>query len=242
MFRRSIALGMILSVILRANGAFAECPLLRHTTYVALLVEKGAEVRIAVECKRHGSSYSDILRYALINKTGEDIERGGVMIDEERTISFMAEYSGLYLIELSSGWNLCRVKEVNVPWAVVVSKRLNLRTVGTVGRLYFYVPVGARRFEVFIQCDVTREGAKLCVFDPSGEAVLKQSGDFDKITRFEINVPEGLDGKCWSFSITRPEQRGLVLDDAWLYFGEAIPGYVSTRAEWAERFGKRITE
>jgi len=216
----------------------APWPQFRHTNYVALLAEGGAPIRATLGCTHHGA-YEDTLVYRLINSASEELLAGEVLPEETRRVELRPVTPGLHVLVLSSGWNVATVELGELPHAIVVKPDVPLQTVRRCERLYFYVPKGMRGFNLFVSASVTGEGLRFQVFDPDGNAVIDEDGDFDAERKLALTVPTGADGRRWSLAILEPRTPGMGLDDVMLRLDEKLPPYLAKKPEWAVAFGKR---
>jgi len=92
---------------------------------------------------------------------------------------------------------------------------LHLWEAGDSPPLYFYVPQNCRSFKV--ACDSRHDRARLyalrlVVKDAQGQVVLDETGPFDGLKFFEVNVPAGQAGRVWSLvflnAAAAPGQKG----------------------------------
>ena len=95
------------------------------------------------------------------------------------------------------------------------------------GRLYFWVPEGTQQFTIAIRSPAPGESATLRVLDPQGNEMTQVTtvGAPDGIVTAEVQVPEALQGKAWSISLTAGDVG--VLEDAWISFSDNLPPYAS---------------
>ena len=234
---RSVLMPLVLLTCLAAHAAEVE-PRLRHTSYLALLAPEGHTIRLHLQCLPHGT-YPHRLECEVINSEGDEQAWCEVAVGEERVCETPVIVPGLHLLELSSGWNLATCHVEALPYAYIARKRAPLHTVGAMPRLYFYVPEGTREFAVHVVASVVGEGLRLGISDPEGNEVTFVDGDVVREERLDVTVPEGMDGRAWSFAVTPPTGPGLYLDDVHLYLGETLPPFAAKRPEWAVELGKR---
>ena len=213
-------------------------PRFRHTNYIALAPEIAKKISLRLECIQRGRS-DDWLMYSLIDSNSERIALGEIPPGESVVTSFIPKQSGLYVYEISSGLNLATIRIEGAPWAIVTLERPRLHTVKEIERLYFYVPMGLKDFNIFVNTTITGEGLTIKIFSPAGMAVHEEEVDYERAKRIEIEVPEGADGKAWGLSILQPDSPGLTLDDANLYLGTEVAPYLAKKPEWALLFGRR---
>ncbi len=213
-------------------------PNFRHTNYIAFAGEKGKKISMRLECIQRGRS-ADWLVYRLIDPNNERIALGEIPPGESAATSFTPKQSGLYVYEIGSGLNLTTIKIERAPWAIVAVERPRLHTVKAIERLYFYVPKGLKRFNIFFNTTATGEGLAIKIFSPADVLVKEEEVGYDSTKRLEIKVPQGTDGKAWGLSILKPKAPDLTLDDVQLYLGRELAPYLAKKPEWALSLGRR---
>ena len=211
---------------------------LRHANYVGVIAEAGVPIRGTVACIRHGA-YEDALVYTVLDSRSEEVHVGEVLPGASEQVEVKPRTPGLHVFVLTCGWNLATIDLGELPHAIVAKPDAPMQTVGRCERLYFFVPEGTRRFDLFVSASVTREGARLQVFDPDGRRLLDEEGEFDIEGKLTVTVPGGGDGRPWSLAIVEPETPGMGLDDVMLRLDAKLPPYLAKKPEWAALFGKR---
>ena len=94
--------------------------------------------------------------------------------------------------------------------AFVASEEAPLSFIGgTGGKLHFFVPAGTERFAVTIR--TPDHHGRLRVFDPAGEMVLEEAGNYTLGEAFGVDVPEAQRGAVWSLSVDKCEDCSLTL-------------------------------
>jgi hypothetical protein len=232
----------VVLLLIAASGGAEDGPRLRHTNYAALLCAEGKETKLQLQSLAHSRNYADELSYALIGPDSNEVVSGRVPLGAGKAVAVTPKQTGLFALELESGWNLCTLDSGETPSGCIASEIHPLQIVGEIERLHFYVPKGCKRFSLFVTADVTSEAARIIVFSPEGQVVKEDEGDYDKRTAIKVAVPAGADDKAWSLSVAKPKGPGLGLDDVMLSLDPALPPFLSKRAEWAEMFGKRRHE
>jgi len=117
------------------------------------------------------------------------------------------------------------------PHAVVASEESPLSFIGgTHGPLCFYVPAGTGRFAVSVR--TPDHHGRLRVFDPGGEMVLEEAGDYTLGEAFPLDVPEGMAGRVWSLTVDKCEDCTLTLI--------GVPPLVSQRPDAALAPGEAL--
>ncbi len=234
---------MKLAVALMVAGLLAagpKQPLLRHTNYVAWEGTPGQTTALRLRCQAHGySSYADELIARAIGPDGAEIDVDAVSPGQEGALRVTPRAAGTHLLQLRSGWNLAVLNLPDCPHAYVATDRVPLQTVREFGPLFFYVPEGTTKFTLRLSASVKGEGLLLRVLDPQGQVALEREGDFDDPEKVTVTVGPGQAGRAWSLALHPPKAAGLNLDDVMLSLLPPLAPYLSERAEWAERFGKK---
>ena len=231
---------MAILALLTTCATLAQEPaqtILRHDNFLAFSADEGEDVRIAVtSAKRRGYQYANDLEVSVIDSTSTVTLKQTVPLDTEAAITYHVQTTGLHVVRVSSGWNLCRAWVLDRPWALVAWGEVPVSICGSVARQYFYVPEQCANFTIALIADVTGEGALLRVYDATGRLVREQAGDYDREERVVVEVPEGADGAAWSLTLEDPAQEGLNLDDVTVYLGRSLPPYLCEDPAWLEGF------
>ena len=177
-----------------------------------------------------------------IGPDGGELDAEIVPVGGEMPFRVTPAAAGLHLLQLRAGWNVATLEMGDQPHAYVAGAQAPLQTVGQVERLYFFVPPGTTRLTLTASASVTGEGLLLRVLDPEGQVVVEREGDFDKPEAVRVPVGAGQAGRVWSLALLPPKAPGLHLDDVKLFLGAPLPPYLAARPEWAERFGRRVTQ
>lgn len=230
---------VLIGLAVRLEAVEGSGPILRQINYLALLPVPDQPAQVHLQAQRYSPAYSDALNFTLTGPDSSTVTTGEIPPGEEFLLSMPAASNGLHVLELASGWNVCRVDVRATPAAFVARETMPLQTAREVKPLYFYVPRGSKQFSVWLVADVAREGARLQIAGPDGQTVVEEEGDYDKPQRIRVAVPAGADGKVWSLALRQPRTRGLVVDDVKLWLDPTLPPYLSSRADWALMFGKR---
>lgn len=234
---------VLASILLWMGLASAQdWPTLRRTNYIAILGSQGKEMKISLRSQRHPRRYGDELAFTLVGPDSNEITSDTIPLDTSKIVSVTPKTDGLCVLELDAGWNICFVDAGETPWALVASETLPLHTIHAIERLYFYVPAKCKRFSLFALADVRGEAALIKVFGPQGQTIKEEEGEFDKLTRIQVDVPPGADGKVWSLSVLPPRIPNTVLDDVAISLDPSISPYFSKKEEWALMFGRRKHE
>jgi hypothetical protein len=132
-------------------------------------------------------------RYQLLTPEGTMIAEGRLRLDgEKHPIELPAPSPGLYFFEFDdsmAGWRISAPE--GLPISLCLRREEGFRHAGHMPRMFFYVPKGTRQIEYFWK------GGPHVVHGPDGSTVreVRSTGEF-----IEIPVPEGMDGKVWSFT------------------------------------------
>ena len=77
----------------------AEWPMLRHTTYVAILGERGQEMQFSLRSSQRAPRYEEELRYQLIGPDSEPLAVGHVPLGAQATVAARLQEAGLCVFE-----------------------------------------------------------------------------------------------------------------------------------------------
>ncbi|MDD4869690.1 MAG: hypothetical protein PHR77_03955 [Kiritimatiellae bacterium] len=225
-------------VLWLATSALAQSftpPQLRHVNYIFALPAEGSTIRCEMSCSHHG--YQDVLRGRLMRPDGVVVTSVSVQSGEKSRMESPVNWAGKCVLEINSGSNLAKIQITDVVPFVYRSAPDNpMRTVAAWGPLHFYVPTKTKTFDIWVQADVTGEGAHVVIRNPAGKIVCEEDGDFDARTRLRVEVGPEHDGAAWSIEITKPRGRGLGLDDMSVELGMNLPPFLSSKPEWVKLF------
>jgi hypothetical protein len=132
-------------------------------------------------------------RYALVAPDGSKLREGRLKLDgQKHPLRFEVPRAGLYFLEFQdsgAGWriNIAAGRPATIP----LRRDKGFSHQGHMQRMYFHVPAGTR------QVDYYWRGGPHRVLGPDGRPVREVSttGEF-----VSIPVPEGADGRVWSFT------------------------------------------
>lgn len=236
---RPYTLAATIMLLIASIGAAQEPEetILRHESFLVFQGEAGRTISIEVESTFKGMvQHSDDVIVEVIDPASERALRAIVPLGGTDSISYDVAMDGKHAVRISTGWNVVTADIRGAPWALVAWTDVPINICGAVAPLYFKVPEGVREFAIELSASVAGEGAKLTVFDPNGEAVLTEAGDFVTHTRLPIEVPPGTDDAVWLLTITDPEIEGLYLDDVRFYLSGRVPPFFSPDPEHVEVF------
>ncbi len=226
------------AALLAALPALAGETRLRHDNYLAFVGEQGEQVNLAVTSIAR-TIYHEDLSIAILDRQSRRVLEQVVPLGTGGTIPYTVETAGLHAVAVRSGQPLCTARLVNRPFALVAWEGAPLWICGACARQFFFVPQGCKRFDLFVTADVTGEGATLKVLSPDDAIAVDKTDDFDKLTRVEVAVPAGMDGRPWAFTLENPQQGKLVLDDVEIYLGKQLPPYLCEDPAWLALFTDR---
>jgi hypothetical protein len=132
-------------------------------------------------------------RYKLLNAKEEKLQEGRLGLDgKSHKLHFDVPKAGLYYFDFddsSAGWQIKAGPEQ--PVSILLRRDKGFSHAGHMQQMYFYVPKGTRELDYFWS------GGAHKLIGPDKKLVqeVKTSGEFVKVP-----VPEGMDGKVWSFS------------------------------------------
>lgn len=222
-------------------AASGQQTVLRHTNFVAFAAQAGDEV--ALEARSIARApYADDLYLRVLGPDSATLLEQRLAPDQGAELRLTAQKTGLHVALTASGQCLAVVRTTGRPWALVARDAAPVQICGAIARQYFLVPAGCRSFSVYLESPVTGEGALVRVWSPEGTAVLERTDDFDKLTRLDVPVDEGQDGKPWSLTVASARDKGYVLDDMLLYLGPQVPPLLCERPEWLDGFVSLLTK
>ncbi|NLO08201.1 MAG: DUF4838 domain-containing protein, partial [candidate division WS1 bacterium] len=133
------------------------------------------------------------------------------MAGEERLTRIETGRPGLTrLIVTPTRGSAVKLNFGELPHAFVATEESPLTFIGgTQGNLHFFVPAGTERFAVSIRTPDQR--GRLSVFDPAGEMVLEEMGNYVLGEAFVVDVPEGQRGAVWTLGVDKCEDCSLTL-------------------------------
>ncbi len=138
-------------------------------------------------------------KWKLENAAGDCIASGVQKLDGEvHTLTLNVPQAGVYFFECndsSAGWRITRKPGESLNW--LPKRGRKVITLGHFGELFFLVPAGTRELQCFA-C-----GPKFPIRGPDHKVLAELNANDEIVT---IPVPEGTDGKVWSFGPTSPSQ------------------------------------
>ncbi len=142
-------------------------------------------------------------KFTLTNSKGRTNSEGRLKLDGEvHKLRLEVPEAGLYFFNFddsAAGW---RIKAgTNQAISLLPQRGRGYMHQGHMPEMFFYVPKGTRQIQYFWN------GSAHKVFDPEGKLKHQQKQKGEIVT---IEVPAGMDGKCWSF-------RELQLGHLWFF-------------------------
>lgn len=211
--------------------------ILRHDNFLVFDAEVGEVVAIDVRSiSKAGFTYGDDVMVEVIDPGSESAMRRVVLLGESDTIEYPVTAAGMHAVRISSGWNVVTARILDRAWGLVAWSEVALDICGALAPLYFKVLEGTESFTLSVHASVRGEGAAVRIYDPSGEMIVEEIGDFVNEERIRVDVPDGADGAAWLLSVTDPGQEGLYLDDVRLYLAGPVPPFLCEDPAWLETF------
>ena len=174
----------------------------RHALW--LLGQEHQPAQFDIKCVGVGR-YQNALDYRLVTAAGKVLAEGSLPRGESTHLDLGPAAAGVCRLELDSGQNACSVRTNVRSVCVEVSKASPINVIYQVRRLFFFVPVGARRFTVHAKGGGRAEAAIVDVFDPRGRRVAGDTtvGKAGYTCAIPVDVPDGLAGQPWSVVLSK---------------------------------------
>jgi hypothetical protein len=138
-------------------------------------------------------------RWTLCDADGKIVGAGTQKLDGEvHTLALPVPGPGVYFFEcndFAAGWRITRKPGESLAWLPQRGKRVI--PLGQFGELYFFVPPGTKQLQMFAS------GPKFPVRGPDRKQIAEIHAADEVVA---LAVPEGADGKIWSFGPTAPSQ------------------------------------
>jgi hypothetical protein len=169
--------------------------------FLVYIPEQGGKVEFILK-HLAGSARPNSLSWLILNPRGIPIADGVVAPGSSETISKSVEEKGTYTVIVNGGIGGAAWYSVEIlsPYYVVDTTYLHIFVHAR--EQYFYVPVGVKKFTIEVGvCEP--EVSRIKILSPLKETVVDET--LSKPTTLTISVPQGYDGKVWSFLIERPE-------------------------------------
>lgn len=136
-------------------------------------------------------------RWKLEDASGKTVAEGARKLDGEvRSLTVEVPEAGVYFFECdesSAGWRIARQPGESLAWLPKRGRRVV--PLGPFGELFFHVPAGTQELQLFAS------GPKFPIRGPDRKTIAEVDAEDEVVT---IPVPEGADGRIWSFGPTSP--------------------------------------
>jgi len=167
---------------------------LRGTHTCVALLRAGESFHARLGCRRVGKNEAAV-EWRLWDPTDALLAKGSVPVGEDAEIDVPAKQDGVHLLLLVSNKNRALVTLLNEHAAIAGR---GIRLIHATSPLFFFVPEGIERFTLTVESPAPGETVKLSVLNPEGEEVAAEATGEKKTVAFEIEVPEGQEGRAWS--------------------------------------------
>ena len=204
---------------------FTHQPILRELHHIILYAQQGQNAQFTLQYADVTTSIRAGLQY-LITDYDKNIIQQGYMnyLNNQKTISFIAPYTGCYLLSAHSTWHGCfHILDTNIPMAVYTNPELHSFTSIKSDKYTIYFWVGTEsQITLKIRGQNQYEGAKVAIYRPSaGDYTLHATGTTTP-SQIEITVtfqiPSESQQKIWRVEITKPLNQ--ILEDVWISSSE----------------------
>jgi hypothetical protein len=182
---------------------------LRGDSRLVLYARKGDHVALKLYHGQVGNYSGGEMPVAVTDRSGKLVARGSVAFQHEGEVTFKAPATGLFHVAVASDGNFARLLGSSHPISLD-AQRQPIHLIGTLGRLFFYVPAGTREFGIKVFGEGLGEGVKATLCDAAGRTV-GQKDDVAQAQQFEIALPEPSKGEIWSLKTEHATH--LVLED-----------------------------
>ena len=194
---------------------------LRGEFGLVALLEAGESFRATITAKRVGRN-AEPIRWSLFGPQWQMVAEGTIAQKTTANITQPATVAGLYNLILSTSPNAADVVLHNDHAAVLGA---DVSLLARSGPMWFYVPPGAKQFQMTLSSPSPGETAKITVLDPDGRPVASaDTGSQGKVV-LELKVPAGARGKAWSV-VTERGPKG-VFEDYTVSLGPGLPAFWS---------------
>ncbi|HUS80311.1 MAG TPA: hypothetical protein VM283_03520, partial [Armatimonadota bacterium] len=163
---------------------------------------------------------SSWLRFWVIGPQGGIVASGAVPGLRDTVLKVPAAQDGLYVLMTEPGAGELRISSSG-RCLVALGKPFTFMPAGE-QRAYFWVPRGLREIKIAASSTAMQYSGRWQVLDPEGNAVVDREDVNVHGKTDTIPVPEGMDGKVWSFSFTSQARQTVSVD-----LLSPLPGYVA---------------
>jgi hypothetical protein len=212
--------------------------IVRHEHYFVVINTADTAPTITAQSKGF-YTYTDRLRLQILDDASMERFASGVGVGGRLEIAIPGPVAPLYLVFAAPGINGVTI-EADRPWGVVAGGGHPLGSNGTVPEMYLYVPGDCLTFDVTVQANSPREGARVSVIDPQGSVRLTMDGEFDAADTETVWVPDHINAGIWSIKWDKPQTVEAGLDDATFSIDGELAPLLWPRKEWAQQHGDAI--
>lgn len=195
---------------------------IRQRGTFAIYAEAGEPIEATIQNVRV-SLYVDTLTWQLLGPQLTELAKGRIPVDKSATASQVARSTGTHYLKVSPDQGSADVTFSNRPVAELATKSEPLVLFTSQVTRYFFVPEGAREFQLAAQDGGPSETARFVITSPTGRVALEANGNFHG-TPSPVAVQSGESGKVWEIRV-EPRQ-----DLRFWLTGDALP-YLSTSVE-----------
>jgi len=172
----------------------------------------------------------DWLRFWIVAPSGAVEASGAVPAGRDTLLKLHARETGLYVLMTEPGAGSLTVSSPS-RYLMALAQPLTFSEPGD--RLYFWVPAGVEQIKLTPRTTGLSYVSRWQVFDADGNAVVDREdvnvhGSID-----EIGVPEGQDGRVWSFQVTSDKRPTVSVE-----LLSPLPGFVATDPARLAVFGE----
>ena len=188
----------------------AKPPRIRRDGRAMLYLRKGEKAAITLTNVRV-TTYTNTLRYRVLDPDLREVAKGTVDVDKARTIRLAARTEGLHFVELNPANGSCTIATPH-KWLVhEASKGQPMKVIFQNPPLYLHVPTDAREFVLVIECGGPTEPAVVKIIDPAGRTVAGASGALMG-RRFVVKPTAAQRGKVWKLIVDPREDVAFYLE------------------------------
>lgn len=223
---------------------------LRGQQAIHVYVAEPGRVEVKVSAETVGA-YPDVTSVAVTAGPDGPVEGGEELTlapGQSARFAFEAPSPGVWRLSVDTGRNAAVVEPEAVAWQIVGDAQGVIRSIYRAGPLYFYVPAGVTRFEVWAKAGSPHENLLLRVRRPDGSTYQERFVLGENAAVVRVDVPRGESGSAWSVEILPPPAGSL--ENAAIWFSPNLPGGVTPRVDqllvpfvtldrqaWREGFG-----
>jgi hypothetical protein len=197
---------------------------LRRSGKLVIYAEQGEPLRLSIHNYRAGN-YTATASFSLKGPDLDTLDEGTIPLDESHEIDITAPTTGTYYLEVLPGVGQAEVRTENRFVAELATDQDQLHLFCSPLTRWFYVPAGARSFQLCAQDGGPDETARFVVTSPTGRVALERDGNYAG-TEMEIEVRPEEAGKVWSLRVEPRQDISLWLKGDMCPYLSASPGGV----------------